>query len=206
MKEVDPSGFEVQEQRRARYLQLKRAGRAGAFMAATLRPRGHLDEKVFEKEFPDASATCDNGDGLHGMVQSAAAVGESVLPSSGGTGAVPGDEARVEETFTVKEGSTAELLRDAKLRMASGEFTTLLIELCCERGSMLTACTPAGSLALRITEAEDLSSPSTKRAIHSIIRFAGLMSINVHVWTAILCTAGCKFKAINDSLCRKLVT
>ena len=99
----------------------------------------------------------------------------------------------------MKGGDAAELLRDAMVKLASGEFDILLIELCCEPDSELAFAAPPRGLALRITKDADLTNKATKRTLHSIIRFAGKCDVKLHVWVSTPCTAGCPWKHINES-------
>ena len=55
-------------------------------------------------------------------------------------------------------------------------------------------------MAIRITEHEDLTRPATKQAIHQIVQYAKLMSISVHGWASLPCTAGCVIRSLNDSI------
>ena len=78
----------------------------------------------------------------------------------------------------------------------------VLIELGCEDDSELTEAVRPDCLAVRITEQDDFTRKSTRRAVHGIIRLCELYGVEVHVWVSIPCTAGCPWRSDNDKLGR----
>ena len=103
-------------------------------------------------------------------------------------------------TGTLVEGGTSvELLHDAKVKLLTGTFDVLMIELCCEPDSALSKATPSRAIALRITKGSDLVRKETKSMLHALIRCASTMNVLIHVWVSIPCTAGCTWRRINDS-------
>ena len=92
------------------------------------------------------------------------------------------------------------LARQVRRKILTGQFATLLLELCCGEDSMLAAHAPDGCLSVRITQRDDMTRTATRRMIHGIIRFACRCGLQVHGWISIPCTAGCRIKYLNDFL------
>ena len=84
----------------------------------------------------------------------------------------------------VEGGSSVELLHDAKIKLLTGTFDVLMIELCCEVDSALSKATPSRAIALRVTKGNDLAKKETKSMLHALIRCAASMSVVIHVWGA----------------------
>ena len=73
----------------------------------------------------------------------------------------------------------------------------IFLELFCAPNSTLSGMPPPGCLAVRITEADDLTKKETAAALHSIIQLASQLRLRVHAWVSISCTAGCRWRHIN---------
>ena len=90
----------------------------------------------------------------------------------------------------VERGTAKQLVHNTKLKLLSGNFDVLVIEMCCERESEIGCNVPVRALSLRITKDLDLTSKKTKAALHTIIDFAAQVHVPVHIWVSIECTAG----------------
>ena len=128
-----PHEFQKQEERRKVYLDLKRAGKAGSTLVVL----------PIQSESGDACKTCDAATKVMGPDEdnlahrgSLSYMDSSTSPLSGGDS--PSRTSSTEsERNLVEGGTTSELLRNAKIKMSSGNFAAILVELCCERGSAL---------------------------------------------------------------------
>ena len=105
-----------------------------------------------------------------------------------------GDSKRRSQT-----GAIDEFKRHAKEKMLTGKYDRIFIEMCCEDDSELSKHVGQRTLAIRATKNLDCTNNMTIKALHSIIRTARHMSMSVHVWVAIPCTAGCMWKHVNKA-------
>ena len=67
----------------------------------------------------------------------------------------------------------------------SGRYKVLLIELCAEQDSALTALSPGVTgqcLAIRVTQNLDATKKATVKALHAVLRTAAHMQMSVHLW------------------------
>ena len=88
-------------------------------------------------------------------------------------------------------------LDSAEEHMRSSNFNLVFLELCCAPNSTLSGMPPPGCLAVRITEADDLTKKETAAALHSIIQLASQLRLRVHAWVSFSCTAGCRWRHVN---------
>ena len=93
--------------------------------------------------------------------------------------------------------TTAELIASAKGWLQKGSpmrqlrgVDTFLIELCASADSDLIKNVPCGSVAIRITDMEDLTKRGTVKVVEEIVRVSKKNDVQVIVWVATLCTSG----------------
>jgi hypothetical protein len=88
-----------------------------------------------------------------------------------------------------------------KVRSFKGNLSvhTVLLELCCEEKSRLSAEAPEGTLAIHASKACDLTNYKTIRFAHDVIQFRAEQKVQVKVWVSIPCTAGCPLKHLNNA-------
>ena len=93
--------------------------------------------------------------------------------------AVSADEVmtRLSRARLSQSGPQGDLLQTARQKIQSGQFKTVLLDICCEEDSKLSEQVPAQALAIRITKSEDLGQKTTLRAIHGIVRVCGQMGV-----------------------------
>ena len=96
-----------------------------------------------------------------------------------------------------QRGAIEQFKRHATEKLHSRRYDNLVLEICCKEDSELSRNVGRRSLAIRVTENLDLTDKDTTRALHAITRTAKHMSMAVHIWVSIPCTAGCRWKRIN---------
>ena len=179
----DPEGFEAQERRRVFYQRMKAQGKVARALPAPV----HLNC------FYNNRADCQSVDSA-----------PSAIPSADHCACAAPVES---EAGIIIGGATPnQLLKNWHMAVkaagfvkgGAGGFNQLLIELCCADDSMLTGKVPRGCAAIRIPELLDLTSIKTYKVLKTIIRHASLLEIEVVVWNAVPCTAGCPWRHVNQ--------
>jgi hypothetical protein len=172
---ADPSGYALQERRRAEYSMLRdteRLLRATPYQLLVV--DGFVDYEFDEVE---VSSRCD---------AERCRLAAVALPA---TVSLP----------EVVIGRLSELHSVCLRRLSSGDVKLLLVEMCCEDDSRLGSLVPEGSAVLRITSELDILQVDTQNMVNSIIEFAGKLEIDLHCWISIPCTAGGRWKSSNRS-------
>ncbi len=87
-----------------------------------------------------------------------------------------------------------------RTKLWSGAFGICMMELCCDPKSALSSHVQEGCLAVRITASMDITARTTMLEVLPILLLGAMLRIAVHLWVAIPCTAGCRWKFDNDGI------
>jgi hypothetical protein len=197
----DPKGYDTQDARRQAHLKSKQARRVCSAVslqtdgAISIPPGAPLPIEFADPSDPDAVPP-DGGQtdpiaditvpvqpvieqgGQDKSIKSAAATRSGQGPKVGSyasTSTMLGAQRRTHA------GTIEELERTTKEKLLSGKFDRLFLEVCCEESSTLCESVAARTLAVRVTQAIDVTDKRTIKALHTIIRTARFMSL-VPLW------------------------
>ena len=175
----DPDAFAAQEERRSSW---RRAKRGGVVACGVVARSGEL---------PGSSSVSDGHACLPRVVAVRAINDDPAVSSDGGLLA---QRSRRRCVACVEN-----LVQQARALIMSGTHGHVFLELCCASDSELAAAVVEHSVAIRVTSSEDLQLASTRCALRRLLRICEAYDVVVDIWVSIPCTAGTRFRWINET-------
>ena len=122
------------------------------------------------------------------------------LPKISAAAARPSTTTPAADTSCTIMSDNVDDLHDQAMYAIKYGAKELLVEVCCSETSQLSEHLPPGCVAIRVTQANDMTKANTLKVLKNIVHKARKAKVRVSAWISIPCTAGCRWRYVNDSL------